>query len=42
MLVNCNDRKNPPDSRMAIITANGTPGMNVAQAARKALLISAL
>ena len=38
MLVNCSERKKPPESKIAIIAQNGMPGTNVAQAMRKTLL----
>ena len=40
--VNCSERKKPPTSSTATITANGVDGVKPAQAAVKAELISAL
>ena len=40
-LVNSRERKKPPTISMPTIQANGTPGVNVAQAATSAALMSA-
>src|ERR1700733_15363966 len=42
MLVNCSERKKPPDRRTMTMAQNGTPGTNAAQASRNPLEISAL
>jgi hypothetical protein len=42
MAVNCSERKKPPTSSVASITATGVAGVNAAQAARKTALIIAL
>ena len=41
-LVNSSERKKPPTSSTPTIQANGTPGVNVAQAATNVALMSAL
>ena len=42
MLVNCNERKNPPTNSKIIITAIGVVVVKPAQMARKAALITEL
>ncbi len=40
--MNCSERKKPPISSSAIITATGVSAVNVAQTARKPALMTAL